>query len=90
MKLFRGQPDNWQWKPSNKDTAYLWLSFGACFYLMAFLAFTSPTKISFTGHWGWLHAIFFNLFGANADTVLYASLGTASLFFGFLRLKAPK
>ena len=90
MKLFRGQPDNWQWKPSNKDTAYLWLSFGAFFYLLAFLAFTSPPQTSFTGRWGWLHTVFFNTFGTNGDIVLYLGLGTASLLFGFLKLKAPQ
>ena len=90
MKLFRGQPDNWQWKPSNKDIAYLWLSLGAIFYLMAFLAFTSPPQTSFTGRWGWLHATFFNAFGINGDIVLYSSLGTTSFLFGFFKLKAPQ
>lgn len=87
MKLFREQPENWKWKPSNKDTAYLWLSFGAFFYLLAFLAFTSLAQTSFTGRWGWLHVIFINLFGTNGDTVIYSGLGTASLFFGILKLK---
>jgi hypothetical protein len=90
MKNFRCQPDNWKWKPTNKDIANIWLGFGAMFYVMAFVAFTAPSQTSFTGRWSWLHAIFFNAFGSNGDIVLYSGLGTVSLFFSFLKLKAPK
>ena len=90
MKNFRNQPDNWKWKPTNKDIANIWLGFGAFFYLLAYIAFTSPSQTSFTGRWGWLHLIFFNIFGASGDIVLYSGLGTASLLFGFLKLKAGK
>ena len=90
MKNFRGQPDNWKWKPTNKEIANIWLVFGAIFYLMAFVAFTSPSQTSFTGRWGWLHSIFFNMIGANGDIVLYSGLGTASLLFGVFKLIAPQ
>ncbi len=90
MKNFRGQPDNWKWKPTNKDISNIWLSFGVVFFLMAYVEFTSPSQSSLSGRWGWLHAIFFDAFGTSGDIVLYSGLATASLLFGFYKLKATQ
>ncbi|WP_296749141.1 hypothetical protein [Thiobacillus sp.] len=77
MKLWRDQPNNWNWKPSVKEMTFIWLGFGGVFYLLAFSAYSSPSQSSRTGRWGWLHEIFFNAFGANGDIVLYSAAGTA-------------
>lgn len=88
MKLWRGQPDNWNWKPSAKEKAFLWLGFGGVCYLLAFSAYSSPSQSSRTGRWGWLHEIFFNAFGPNGDIVLYSAAGTACVLFGLLSYKS--
>lgn len=88
MKLWRGQPDNWNWKPSGRDTAFLWLGLGAIFYVLALSSFVSPSQSSRSGRWGWLHEIFFGMFGASGDIVLYAGVGTAFMLFGAFKFRA--
>lgn len=90
MKLWRGQPENWNWKPSGRDKAFLSLGFGVVFYVLALSYFLSPLQSSRAGRWGWLHEIFFGMFGANGDIVLYTSVGTAFIFFGALKFKATQ
>jgi hypothetical protein len=87
MKLWRGQPDNWNWKPSIKEKAIAWLGLGGAFYLGALFDFLSPSQSSRTGRWGWLHEIFFNAFGASGDIVLYSAAGTACVVSGLLIYK---
>ena len=90
MKLWRGQPDNWNWKPSRRDTAIMWLTLGGIFYVLALSAFLSPSQSSRTGRWGWLREIFFGMFGASGDIVLYSSIGTAFVLFGALKFRATQ
>ena len=88
MKLWRGQPDNWNWKPSDNEQVRVWLGIGTCFYLLALSDFLWPSQPRHTGRWGWLHAIFFGMFGSSGDMVLYSSVGTAFVLFGFLKFRA--
>lgn len=88
MKHWRGQPDNWKWKPSGRDVAFSWLGLGAVFLFLALSSFLSPSHSSHTGRWRWVHERFFDMFGANGDIVLYSSIGTAFLLFGALKLRA--
>jgi hypothetical protein len=39
---------------------------------------------------GWLHEIFFGMFGASGDIVLYSSVGTAFMLFGALKFRATQ
>ena len=90
MKLWRGQPDNWTWKPSDRDLASMGFGFGACFYLLGLVEFLSPSQSSRTGRWGWLHEAFFRVFGASGDIALYSIVGTAFVLYGFLKFRASK
>ena len=77
MKVWRGQPDNWSWKPSSTDKARLWLAFAGLFYVLALV--TSPSNSPSAGRWAWLHHLSAKVFGPNGDIILYTIFGTACL-----------
>lgn len=82
MKLWRGQPDSWNWKPSDKDKGRLWLGFSAVALALAANAYLCPSSPPFTGRWGWLHQLFFDAFGTSGDLVMYCLSGAATLAVG--------
>jgi hypothetical protein len=86
MKLWRGQLENWQ--PTRRDKALVWLGIGAVFYVLALTSFASPSQSARTGRWGWLHEIFFGMFGASGDIILYSCLGTTAMLAGAWNFRA--
>jgi hypothetical protein len=87
MKLWRGQPDNWTFRPSPRDMARAWVGLGVVFFALAVVAYLSASTSSFTGLLGPLRRLFFNAFGTSGDVILYAGVGTALLFFGVLKYR---
>jgi hypothetical protein len=90
MKLWRGQPDNWKWKPSARDVARLWLGLAACFFVLGYVAWESPSNSSSTGRWSWLKRIAFDLFGPNGDAILFAAVGTTCLIAALLKYRTDE
>lgn len=90
MKIWRGQPDSWSWKPSGADKGRLWLGFAGFFYLLGVIAFTSPSSLSHSGRWAWLNNLSAKAFGPSGDIVLYAILGSACLLAGLHYLRTSK
>ena len=84
MKLWREQPDGWNWKPTAKDKGRFWLGLSLCFFVLAAYAYSYPSLSVPSGRWGWLHRIFFAEFGAVGDVLLYSIVGTAALIAGAL------
>ena len=82
MKIWRGQPDNWVWKPTSRDIARFWIGIGIAFFGLGAVHLLSPSPVSRTGLWAWLHIAFFNAFGNNSEIVLFGTLGTACLIYG--------
>jgi hypothetical protein len=90
MKLWRGQPDNWHWKPSAKEIARAWIGLGAAFGVFALYSFWFPSQSSRTGRWGWLRQPFFSAFGPPGDVVLYSAIAVAFLVFGIRKYRASR
>ena len=90
MKLWRGQPDNWAWKPSRADIGRFWLGIAGVFYVLSFVSYASPSASSGTGRWGWLHRLSSSAFGPNGDIILFALLGSVCLLFGLLNFRESK
>lgn len=88
MKLWRGQPEYWNWKPSAKEKGRFLLGLAAVFYSLGAVAYLTPQTSSLTGRWGWMHRIFFDVFGPKGDVILLATIGTASLIAGLLKYRA--
>jgi hypothetical protein len=90
MKLWRGQPDNWSWKPSAREKGRFWLGLAGVSYSLAAVSFLTPGSSSFTGRWGWLHRTFFDAFGPKGDVILFAFIGTACLTYGLLKHRSDE
>jgi hypothetical protein len=90
MKLWRGQPDNWTWKPSPGDMGRFWLGLAGVSYVLSFAAFASPSASSGTRRLAWLHRLSTNVFGPNGDVILFALLGTVCLLVGLVSFRRPK
>jgi hypothetical protein len=91
VKIWPGQPDNWTpppFSPKEKARAYFGLS--ACFYVLAFTSYSSPSASSQSGRWGWLHQIFYVAFGTSGDIVAYCLAGTVLLVLGVIELRRAK
>lgn len=87
MKLWRGQPDNWKYRPTSRDIAYAWLGIGISSAVLSLYSFLHP-QISFTGRWAWLQQLFFNLVGPNGVAVLFLVIGTAFIAATIAKLKS--
>ena len=90
MKLWRGQSDNWEWKPSTRDIARIWLGLALVFLSLTLVSVLNPSNEPATGRWGWVHRAFQGAFGANGDIVLYASLGGVCLVYGVLKFRSAQ
>ena len=90
MKLWRGQPDNWIWKPTARDLARIWFGFSVVFFALCVMVMKSPSTFTLTGRWKWLHQLFTNAFGSNGDIILYAGLGSACLICGIIKFRAKE
>lgn len=88
MKLWRGQPENWQ--PTRRDKAWVWLGLGAAFYVLALTAFVSPSRSPHDGRWGWLYEIFSGVFGTGGDVALYSIVGTVAMLVGAAHFSASR
>ena len=82
MKLFRGQPDNWKWKPSQRESARIWLGLALVFYVLAAVSYSSTEPSNTTGRWGWLVRMAIDVFGPQGESILYSLEGTAFLIIG--------
>jgi len=87
MKLWRGQPDNWTFKPSPREMTRALVGLGFVFFALAIVAYLSAPASAFTGLLGPLRRLFFDAFGTNGDVILYAGVGTALVFFGALKYR---
>jgi hypothetical protein len=83
MKLWRGQPDNWSWKPSAKERSLFWFGLGGVCLSAAMNSFLHPGHPPFIGREARLHQLFFQMFGPNGDVILYASIGVVCMVAGF-------
>jgi hypothetical protein len=89
MKLWRGQPDNWKWKPSARETARLLIGFGALFYLLALIAFVEPSgPPSGRRLIAQLRRVAYDALGASGDAIVYAAIGTIFLVGGLLKYRS--
>jgi hypothetical protein len=88
VKLWRGQPDNWVWKPTEREKARVWLGLAAAFYSLALVAYYSADRSSFGGLLGPFRRLAFNLLGWNGDLVVFAGIGSACLAYGLLKYRA--
>lgn len=82
MKTFRGQPENWVWKPTPREVARLWVGFALMFYFLAAQQFYWPGNPQTTGRWGWLHRLALDAFGPSGEFILYALVGSICLAYG--------
>lgn len=90
MKVWRGQPENWTWKPSDADKAWLWLGFAGLFYVLSVVESISPSPSPATGRWAWLHNAATAALGAYGEAILFAILGTACVIASLFYFKASK
>jgi len=74
MKLWRGQPDNWVFRPTPRDVARVWMGLGAFFLVLAWVRSVSPTT-SDTGVLGPLYRIVFSPYGCTVIGVLLLVAG---------------
>jgi len=88
MKLWRGQPDGWAWKPTGRDIARAWIGLGVIFLLLALHTLWFPSASSRTGRWRWLIDVFLAAFGPQGQVVLYSIIAAAFLFFGIRKYRA--
>ncbi|MBN9421327.1 MAG: hypothetical protein J0I91_02590 [Candidatus Accumulibacter sp.] len=80
MKIWRGQPDNFQPFPlSPKEKGHIWLAFSGLSFLSAANSYMWPASSAATGRWAWIHNIFYSQFGSSGDLVLYVVAGSAFL-----------
>jgi len=86
MKLWRGQPDNWKFKPTARERANAWMGIGAMFVVMACYEFWFPS--AHTGRWAWLHKMAASAFGPHGNVVLYSIIAAAFLFFGIRKYRS--
>ena len=80
MKLWRGQPDNWTFKPTARELAHAWTGMGGMFVVMVCYELWFPS--AHTGRWDWLHNMAVSAFGPQGSVVLYSIVAAAFLFFG--------
>ena len=90
MKLFRGQPDNFRWKPSRKDVAFVWLGLGIIALILAAQEYTSPSQSPSAGKLAWLRDIFIESFGSNGGLVMYSSFGVLFISYGIIKFFVSK
>ena len=91
MKLWRGQPDNWKWKPSTRDTARLLIGFGAFFYVLGFIALVEPSGPP-TGQRpvAQFRRAAYEILGPSSDVILCMVLGTFLLVCGLLKYRSDE
>jgi hypothetical protein len=90
MKVWRGQPDNWTWKPTALELARAWIGLGGFFVLLALYSFCFRPALRGTGRWAWVHKVAFAAFGPHGDIVLYSLVGAAFLFFGIRKYRSAR
>jgi UDP-N-acetyl-D-mannosaminuronic acid transferase (WecB/TagA/CpsF family) len=89
MKLWRGQPENWVWKPTAHEIAYAWIGLGAMFVLLAAYEFRFPSA-SHTGRLSWLYNAAIATLGPRGVVILYAAIASAFLIFGIRKLLSSR
>jgi hypothetical protein len=90
MKLWRGQPDNWVYRPSRADKGRFWLGLACVFYVLAVVESTSSSASALGGRWAWLHQMATAVFGPRGDMILFTFIGTACVAAGALYLRTPR
>jgi hypothetical protein len=88
MKLWRGQPDNWRFKPTARELAHAWTGIGAMFVVLAFYEFRFPR--SHNERWSWLHDMAIAAFGPRGSVVLYSIIGAAFIVFGIHKCRSSR
>lgn len=89
MKLWRGQPDNWKWKPSTREIARFWIGIGAFFYFLGLVAFFEPSgPPSGRRAIAQLRRVAYDALGANADVILSVAMGTICLVYGLVKYRS--
>lgn len=88
MKLWRGQPDNWIWKPTAREIARAWIGLGAAFAALACYAFWFPSASMQTGRWAWLYKMAIATFGPQGDVILYAIVALIFLGIGVRKYRS--
>jgi polyferredoxin len=82
MKLWRGQPENWTFRPTPREVARVQIGLAAVFYAMAWVEYLSPTPPS-----GSITRMVVSLFGPTGEAWFFAAAGTALLFAGLLKYR---
>jgi len=91
MKLWRGQPDNWQPPEfTDKEKGQLSVALAVVFFYLAIESWTSPGRASGSGRWEWLRRIFERAFGESGEIVLFTVLGALALAYGLAHLLAKR
>ena len=88
MKLFRGQPDNWVWKPTLREVGRINVGFAFIFYVFAVCEFYSPMSPS--RRWAWLESLALDVFGPDGKLILLVLIGTALLINGIRKYIAAR
>ena len=89
MKLWRDQPDNWKWKPTERDVARMWIGLGAAFVVLGLYSLWFPSQ-SPGIRWRWLYDVFYIALGSRGEIVLDSAIGVALLFFGVRKYRASR
>lgn len=90
MKLWRGQPDGWTWKPTRLDKIRFSFGFAAFFYPVAAIEFMWPSTPPHSGRWGWLYRLLSEVPPQNGYLVSMVIVGTFSLVAGIYHLKGSE
>ena len=84
MKLNRGEPDHPHWRTpfTAKEKAAASWGLGGCFILLGVMEWLTPPEPPFTGRWGWVKSLAYNVGGAHGPAIFYTAAGALLVVAG--------
>lgn len=79
MKVFRCQPDNWRWKPTQRDRVRIWIGIACMCYVLAICGYVYQRAPNSTFRLGSPIRLAVDTFGPNGHVLFFALIGTACL-----------